>query len=300
MQINRLFGIVYVLLAQKSATAKELAERFEVSQRTIYRDVNTLSLVGIPIYTEKGKGGGISLLPEFVLNKSILSKDEQVEILAALQGLSAVKTADTKEVLDKLGVFFNRNATNWIEVDFSDWSYQNGEIFSKLKAAIIERRVIEFDYFNASGEQSRRRVEPIQLWFKSKSWYFKAFCLAKNDLRTFRLTRIRNLVISDEVFPVRDLLASVTQNQPIKEPLPDVQLILKIAPERTYRVYDEFCQDSVKRNDDGSFTVTVTWPENEWVYATILSYGEHIEVLEPEHIRKICAEKARSFLQKHL
>jgi len=300
MQINRLFEIVYILLAQKSATAKELAQRFDVSQRTIYRDVDTLSLTGIPIYTEKGKGGGISLLPDFVLNKSILSEAEQDEILAALQSLSAVKAADTKEVLDKLGVFFSRNATNWIEVDFSDWSYQNGEIFTLLKTAILEHRVTEFNYFNASGKQSYRRVEPIQLWFKSKSWYLKAFCLAKNDLRTFKLTRIRNLTVSDEVFSVRDLLASVARNQPIKEPLTDVQLILKIAPERAYRVYDEFCQDCVTKNDDGSFTVTVTWPEDEWVYATILSYGEHIEVLEPEHIRRICAEKARSFLQKHL
>ena len=300
MQINRLFEIVYVLLAQKSSTAKELAERFGVSQRTIYRDVDTLSLAGIPVYTEKGKGGGISLLPDFVLNKSILSEQEQSEILSALQGLSAVKTTETKEVLDKLGVFFNRHATNWVEVDFSDWSYQNGEIFAKLKTAILERRVAEFDYFNASAEKTHRRVEPIQLWFKSKAWYLKAFCLDKNDLRTFKLTRIRGLAVSDEIFPVRDLLASVAQNQPIKEPLPDVRLTLRIAAERTYRIYDEFCQDDVTQNEDGSFTVTVTWPEDEWVYATILSYGEHIEVLEPEHIRKICAEKAKSFLKKHL
>ncbi len=169
-----------------------------------------------------------------------------------------------------------------------------------MKTAILERRVTEFDYFNASSEQSHRRAEPIQLWFKSKSWYLKAFCLTKNDLRTFKLTRIRNIMVSDEVFPVRDLLASVTRNQPIKEPLPDVRLTLKIAAACTYRVYDEFCQDDVTHNEDGSFIIKVTWPEDEWVYATILSYGKHIEVLEPEHIRKICAEKAKIFLKKHI
>jgi predicted DNA-binding transcriptional regulator YafY len=157
-----------------------LAEHFGVYHSGLFTvTLDTLSLAGIPIYTEKGKGGGISLLPEFVLNKSILSEEEQGEILAALQGLSVVKTADTKEVLDKLGVFFNRNTTKWIEVNFSDWSYQNGENFSKLKTAILERRITEFDYWGASGEQSHRRIEPIQLWFKSKSWYLKSFCLTK-------------------------------------------------------------------------------------------------------------------------
>lgn len=186
------------------------------------------------------------------------------------------------------------------EHDFEDIKVkQNGEIFTKLKTAILERRIAELDYYNASAKKTHRRVEPMQLWFKSKVWYLKAFCLDKNDLRTFKLTRIRGLSVSDQVFPVRDLLAPVAQNQPIKEPRPDVRLTLRIAAERAYRVYDEFCQDDVTQNEDGSFTVTVTWPEDEWVYATILSYGEHIEVLEPEHIRKICAEKAKSFLKKH-
>ena len=297
MQIHRLFEIVYILLEQKSVTAKELAERFEVSQRTIYRDVDTLSLAGIPIYTEKGKGGGIRLLPDFILNKSILSEEEQSEILSALHGLSAVKTTETKDVLDKLSGLFHRHATNWIEVDYTDWSYRDGEIFALIKSGILERREMTFDYFNASGEASHRRVEPIQLWFKSKSWYLRAYCLAANDLRTFKLTRIRNLELSNIVYPVRDLLTTIAQNPPPQDPPPDLRLVLKIGAARTYRVYDEFCQDDVTKNDDGSFTVTVTWPEDEWVYATILSYGADIEVLEPKHIRDICVQKAKQFIE---
>src|SRR5215468_3350363 len=125
MQINRLLDIVFVLLKVKTITARELSERFNVSQRTIYRDVDTLSLAGIPVYTEKGKGGGISLLPEFVLNKSILSEKEQHEILSALQGLSGVSTAETQGVLRKLSAVFNKSTVPWLEVDFSDWGYQN-------------------------------------------------------------------------------------------------------------------------------------------------------------------------------
>ncbi|MDR0286975.1 MAG: HTH domain-containing protein, partial [Clostridiales bacterium] len=121
MQVNRLFEIIYILLNKKMITAKELAEHFDVSQRTIYRDIDLLSLAGIPVYTEKGKNGGISLLPEFVLNKSILSEQEQNEILSALQGLSTVKTAETDQVLKKLSTIFNKNTVNWLDVDFSDW-----------------------------------------------------------------------------------------------------------------------------------------------------------------------------------
>ena len=119
MQINRLFQIIYKLLDKKSLTAKELAEQLDVSVRTIYRDVEALSLAGIPVYTEQGKGGGISLLPDFVLNKSILNEWEQDEILSALSGLSAVKTLETERVLQRLSTFFNKAVVNWIDVDFS-------------------------------------------------------------------------------------------------------------------------------------------------------------------------------------
>ena len=161
MQINRLLEIVYVLLRQKTVTAKELAEKFEVSQRTIYRDVDTLSLAGIPVYTEKGKGGGISLLPEFVVSKSILSESEQNEILSALHGLSNIKTVETNQVLQKLSAVFNKTAVSWLEVDFTDWSFRGGKEFNDFKTAILERRIAEFDYYSAYGEFTHRRVEPI-------------------------------------------------------------------------------------------------------------------------------------------
>ncbi|GHV06043.1 transcriptional regulator [Clostridia bacterium] len=303
MQQSRLFEIIYLLLNKETVTAKELAEHFEVSSRTIYRDVDTLSLAGIPVYTEKGKGGGISLLPEFVLNKSILSEQEQTEILSALQGLASVKTADTEGVLQKLSTIFNKSAANWLEVDFTDWGYQNGGAFADFKTAILERRIAEFDYYSTYGEQTHRRVEPIQLWFKSKAWYVKAFCLTRQDVRLFKLSRVKKLVVTDEHFAERDLLI-VSQGAPSPAPSThqkqDVTLKLKIAPEMTYRVYDEFDEDSAEKQPDGSYIVTVTWPEDEWVYGTILSFGEHIEVLEPEYIREIIADKAKKIVEAHL
>ena len=299
MQLNRMFEIIYILLNKKTVTAKELAEHFKVSQRTIYRDVDTLSLAGIPVYTEKGKGGGIGLLADFVLNKSILSEEEQNEILYALQSLSHVRAAESGQVLQKLSAIFNRETVNWLEVDFSSWGFEHGGIFFDLKTAILERRVVEFDYYSTFGEKTRRRMEPIQLWFKSKAWYVKGFCLTRQDTRLFKLTRIKSLRLTNERFPVRDLLAALPNPGPLEHQKEDVTLKLKISPEMTYRVYDEFGEDMIEKQADGGYIATVTWPEDDWVYGFVLSFGEYIEVLAPEHVGKIVKEKAKKIGEKY-
>lgn len=299
MQISRLFEIVYILLNKKTVTAKELAEHFEVSQRTIYRDIDTLNLAGIPVYTNKGKGGGISLLENFVLNKSILNENEQTEILSALKGLSVVKSTETDQILNKLSTLFNKNTVNWLEVDFSDWSYTNSHHFHLLKTAILDRVVTEFDYYSTYGEKTHRKIEPIQLWFKHRAWYIKGFCLEKQDVRLFKLTRIKNLIVTDNPFAARNLLSACYENEPPENRRKDVTLKLKIAPQMTYRIYDDFDEDQVAKHEDGSFTVTVTYPEDEWVYGFVLSFGEYIEVLEPERIRNVLREKLHKSLEKY-
>jgi len=298
MQQNRLFEIIYILLGQKSITARELAARFEVSQRTIYRDIEHLSLAGIPVYTEKGKGGGISLLPDFVLSKSLLSEGEQNEILAALQSLGGIRAAETGQVLEKLSAVFNRSAVPWLEVDFSDWGYTQGGIFQGCKMAILEKRVVGFDYYSTYGEKTRRRAEPLQLWFKSRAWYLRAFCLTRQDVRLFKLTRVKNFTLTDERFTERDLLADPPP-VPDSRQRGDIALKLRIAPEMAYRVYDEFGEDDVERRPDGSFLVRVTWPEDMWVYGTLLSYGAALEVLEPERMRGTIAEMAKKTFERY-
>jgi len=298
MQTDRLFEIVYCLLGGKSVTAGELAERFGVSKRTIYRDIDVLSVSGIPVRTRNGNGGGISILDDFVLNKSVLNERDQNEILSALQGLSTVKTDETVQVLRKLSSFFSRSAPNWFEVDYASWGHGGGgHLFPLIKAAIFEKRLAEFDYYNSYGEKRHRRVEPIQLWFKSRSWYLRGFCLTKQDLRLYKLTRIKNLVVTEDHFFERDLTEKQTaqaQNDPAESRARDVTLVLKIAPEMTYRVYDDYEEEQISKNDDGSFTATMTEPEDNWLYGYILSYGEYAEVLEPARIRNIIQEKLKT------
>lgn len=153
MQINRLFEIVYILLDKKTATAKEFAERFEVSSRTIYRDIETLSAAGIPVYMSKGKGGGISLLPDFVLNKVVLTDDEKTNILSSLKAVNSVNLSETDTALEKLSSLFGGENTDWIEVDFTSWVNTEDEknVFNTIKSSILSKKVISFFYASGKG-----------------------------------------------------------------------------------------------------------------------------------------------------
>lgn len=292
-----MFEIIYILLDKKRVTARELAAHFGVSRQTICRDMNVLSAAGIPIYAEKGKGGGISLLPNFVLNKSLLNEHEQNKILSALHSLSTIKSDDTEMILKKLSVIFNKPMPNWLGVDFSEWGQDDG-FFDDIKAAILERRIVEFDYYNREGDKGFRRIEPIQLWFKSKAWYLKGFCLAKQDIRLFKLHRIRNPIVTDEHFNERALV-TVSENASENRDT-EITLKLHIAPEMTFRVYDDYNDCEIEKQPDGSFIVTETIAERNWVYGYILSYGKYVEVLAPEHIRNIIKDEAQEILKKYL
>ena len=205
MQINnRLFEIVYILMQKRKTTAKELANRFEVSTRTIYRDIETLSRANIPIYASKGKDGGIGLLDEYVLNKTILSEEEQNQILFALQGMKKVKGQDEKDILEKLSILFNKKINDWIRIDFSNWGYSKEEQFDIIKSAILNKQLLQFTYYNSNGEESKRIVEPLQIWFKDKSWYLISYCRNKEDYRIFKISRIKEIKKLQEHFK-RDL-----------------------------------------------------------------------------------------------
>ena len=288
MQINRLFEIVYILLDKKTITAKELSEHFEVSVRTIYRDVETLSIAGIPIYTNKGKGGGISIIEDFVLNKSVLSEKEQNEILMSLQSLNAMKFLDVEPVLKRLSTIFNKESTNWIDVDFTQWGSDDSEKekFNIIKTAILSTKIVSFNYFSSYGEKTLRTVEPLKLVFKGQGWYLYGFCKLKSEFRIFKITRIRNINSLNETFK-RDIPINIWGDGDKSYKNKMVTLILKIDERMAYRIYDEFDQENIVKNPDGSFNVTTTFPEGDWIYGYVMSYGEYAEVIEPKDIREI-------------
>ena len=296
MLINRLFEIVYILLERKTITAKELAERFEVSTRTIYRDIEILSQAKIPVYANKGNGGGIGLLEDYVLDKSVLSEEEQNQILFALQSMEKISNQDEKNILEKMSSIFNKSKTNWIDVDFSDWG-TNGEqdqTFNLIRNAILKHNVIEFVYYNSYGEEKKRQAEPLQIYFKDKSWYLKAYCRLKQDYRLFKISRMKDIKLLNETFERE--LPQIKEN---KFDYKTIQLELEISKDMSYRVYDEFKMEDIIKNKNGDFIIKVEFPENDWVYGYILSFGENVKVLSPGYVKSIIKEKLQKSLKNY-
>ena len=295
MKINRLFEILNILLNRENVTAKYLAEHFEVSTRTIYRDIDALSESGFPIYTNKGKGGGIALLDNFVLNKSILSKEDQRYIISAIQGLRATNFIDKEGVLEKLSALFKDENNSWIEVDFSDWSEKKREEFNVIKSCIVDKKLIEFYYYNSYGVKSKRKIEPLKLKFKERAWYVIGFCREKNDIRMFKLNRIKNIKVINEVFTRK-----YESFQEEKRDYKTVKIKLKISGCQAYRVYDEFEEENIEKNKDGSFNVVCSYPVGEWVLGYILSFGRFATVLEPQYIKDEIIKSLNASLTNYL
>lgn len=298
MKNYRLFGIVYKLLSEDVITAKELADYFEVSIRTIYRDIDVLSSFNIPIYASKGKNGGIKLLDNYKLDKTLLSEEEQIHILLALQGLEKLSANNNENLFDKMQTVFNKKTKDWIDINFSTWGKDTVQTvnFNNIKQAIINEQRIEFTYYNSYGEKSKRIVEPLQICFKYNAWYVLTYEEKKQDYRLFKIIRINDLNILDETFS-RELPKEKPYNEGNAKM---ITLELEILKEMAYRVYDEFTKESITITENGNFLIKVEYPESDWLYGYILSFGENIKVILPVDIKQKVREKLEKSIKNYL
>lgn len=279
MKINRLFEIIYILLDKERITAKELAERFKVSTRTVYRDVEDISAGGIPVYMSKGKNGGISLLPGYVLDKTVLTEEEKTNMLSALQSLNALDKSSVEVTLAKLSSFFGDKNQGYYEIDLDDWGNLIKDQFEKSKQAILSKKLLSFEYLSSLNKRSKRIVEPYKLWFKEKNWYLKAYCLNKKAMRTFRFSRMRKVEILKKQFEPRTL--DLFNNHENQNSCQITEIVMKVGNDMEYRVLDEFADKDVVQNKDGSFTVRMRYIEDSWLYGYILSFGSSAKVISP-------------------
>ncbi len=298
MSISRLFEIVHILLHKRSVTASELASYFEVSTRTIYRDIEKLNLASIPIYTDRGRGGGIKLLDNFILNKSMFSLKEQNQILSALHSVSFLDKPSDKKLISKLEHFFHQTSPQWVKVDFSEYGQENEKKFETIKSAILNRYILHFDYYNRVMEKISRKVEPIRLLFKAKNWYLEAYCLKKKGGRLFKLSRIKNLCITNEIFDARLYPDEISPKTLARKEPHRVHLKLRVDKSQSYRIFDEFEDNQIKKCKKG-YLVNIEYPEDEWLYGYILSFGHYAEVIAPLHIRQIIHKRLQASLKKY-
>lgn len=291
-------------------TASELAERFEVSTRTIYRDVEALSMAGIPVYAKKGKNGGICLMERFVLNKMLINQEEQQEILAALLSVRETGVVQEQDTLQKLAEFFQTKPVDWLAIDLSDWSGSRQQMYEEIKLAVLQRKIISFDYYGQNGEMKRRTVEPVQMVFKEYTWYLKAYCRLREDFRFFKLFRMKRLAVSEERFESRaeqlwkeeteqDMQSESAIGTLTPEFNPFTEITLWIDKKEAYRVYDRFDDSELEVLQSGHFLARVNYVVDDWVYGLILSFGPSAKVLEPLHIRQEIQRRIAAMLENY-
>ena len=249
--VDRLFRIVYLLMEKKCITAKELANRLEVSERTIYRDLDKLSLAGIPVYTNRGNGGGITLLSDYVLDKATLTDEDKRKIVSSLQAMNAVTNEQDIKELERLQDFLGWDEPDWIEIDFSTWgnAENQAQLFQQLKTAILQHLYVEISYASGNEITGGRRIKPLKLLFKDQAWYLYAFCEMRQDYRYFKLPRIIEYQVTEDTFesvPVGrlctdDYQKSIAQAQQIK---------LQIDKKMAFRAYEELPNVQQLENGD--------------------------------------------------
>ena len=296
MKENRYFQMIYLLLDKGQMTAPELADYFEVSIRTIYRDIDILSSAGIPIYATQGKGGGIAIQDSYVLKKSLLSEQEQKQILMALQGIRVLEDEQINMLLSKLSGVFQRQQGNWLEIDFSTWTKSGAgkHNFQLLQSAIWKSRIVSFSYYSGKGEQTKRIIEPHKLVFKTSDWYLYGYCTLRKDFRFFKLTRIRDLKLQDAEF-MRETPEHIFERSDEFE-MKTVQVTLLFDAGMSHEVYEKF-DEEVSEQEDGSLLVTTILPDNELLYSYVLSCREMVEVLSPPYVRDNVRKRVRKMLE---
>lgn len=285
MKIDRLIGIITILLQNDKTTAPELAKRFEVSRRTINRDIEDICKAGIPVVATQGYGGGLSIADGYKLDKSLLTKDELQAVLAGLRGMESIsKSSALATLLDKL---LNKEqraiAEDMFIIDLAS-HYQDSLIqkIEMLKRAIDTKHILSFQYYYEKGE-TKRCVEPYRLVFKWSSWYVFGFCLDRQAYRLFKLNRLWNLQINGETFAERKI---PEEELLFKDYFAESKFHLKavFAKSEKYRLIDEYGIDSYSVCKDESlfFERDFTSYENmrEWIF----SFGDKVSVLAPKEL----------------
>lgn len=295
MKIDRLISIIMVLLDKKRISAQELAEMFEVSLRTIYRDIDVIDSAGIPVRSISGVGGGFEIMPNYKLDKSVFSSADLSTILMSLSGLSNV--IPDNEMINALAKVKNLIPTensqeialkaNQILIDLNPWTgnCNLSPYLEDIKTAMQEYRLLSFEYSDRHANKTTRIAEPYQMVLKSNHWYFYGFCHERKDYRLFRLTRMSNLKMETATFTPRNYTKPQLDFTDILTTM-QTKIKLRIHKSLEERILDYCRYEDLLPDGNGYYTVNFPFIENDYYYNILLSFGDKCECLEPLHIRK--------------
>ncbi|MNW24060.1 HTH domain protein [compost metagenome] len=295
-KVERLISIIMILLRKDTVSTKEFAQLFNVSKRTILRDMETLSFSNIPIYSIHGIHGGYGIMDEYKVDKRLLNSSDLENILIALSGLEQILISEEVEVtIKKIEAMVSPlSPKGSIQLSFYDWQGRS-ELLHTLKIcqeSIAQRRLVSFDYIDRNGTATNRIVEPYQLHFSESSWYLKGFCLSRQKYRTFKLSRINQFMMNESTFNPRDYGLEQQHETGYEPQLVAIKAL--ISPGIADQFIERYGRQSIEDYSPEYFLATIYVPQNSIGFQFLASFGTNLEVIEP----KAYVEEFRDFLNK--
>ena len=298
MAVDRLIGILAILLREEKCTDAQLAARLEVTQRTIYRDIERLCRAGIPVRSERGKNGGISIMEGYAMDRTLLTDEDRGAILAGLRSLDSVSgTGYYRRLMEKLPQSHSAAGDDCVVIDLASWY---GPVLAPrlatLKDACAARRLVRFTYCAPKGD-GIRVAEPCRLVFRWSSWYLFGWCREREDWRMFKLNRMLELETLEETFPPRIAPWPITPAERIYSGT--LAAAVRFDPAARWRLIDEYGAESFTREEDGTLLFRREFPDKEELLRWVLSFQEQAELEEPAELRMELKARLKKLWEKY-
>lgn len=300
MKIDRLLGIVMILLQKDKVTAPYLAEKFEVSKRTINRDIDALCMAGIPIVTTQGGNGGISIADGYRIDKSVLTYDEMQKVVTALKGMDSISSnAGTEQLLNKFFIKKDQVLSIKDSIIINLASHYKSDLTDKIaviREAIMDNMLITFRYYSSKGD-TERTIEPYYLAFQWSAWYVFGYCKERRDFRLFKLNRLCELKSTGMRYEPRKIMEEHKDfNRYFKD---EYQITVLFDPEVKYRLIDEYGMESFEVNEEGKLLFRMGFTDKNYMLSWILSFGDKAEVLYPKGLKQEIKTIAENILKHY-
>lgn len=311
MKIDRLLAMTILLLNRGRTSAKELAERFEVSTKTIYRDMDTLGQAGIPIIAHQGTSGGFEMMSQYTISRQMLTLDEIASIFTAVKGVRAALDDRTLDrLLDKVESLLQHSdpkpgagQPEDLLFDLNPWGQGKSarDKVRLLRQAAGQTRKVKLKYINMNGSDSWRVIEPGRLILKGNVWYLQAYCTLRENFRIFRVSRIQEMSMLLDTFNRRELppLESYDWNPEWSAKEAYSMVTLRFSPLVRHRVGDSFSPEQISIQEDGSLRVQAELALDEWFYGMVLSYGDQAVIEAPELAADEVMRRAHKIVEQY-
>lgn len=307
MKSDRLLSIIIILTEKKMMSAPALADLLEVSVRTIYRDIETLNMAGIPIYTTTGKNGGIGILDSYKINKQLLNLNDIASLLIGLNSINEIMperslnsvTLKINSLLDEESKEDIKRRIAQLKISLTEKeNLKSIKTFEHIQSAIQLQKIVAIVYKDRMGKLTKRNIEPYRVLYKGNNWYLQGYCLVKNDFRTFRLNRISHLQITDISFIPREIpIGRLNEFQFCDHDICIAKL--RIADQLKDRFLSLYGEECIIAECNGDCIVQIPIPMNDWGLNHILSFGEECQCLEPYELREALKLKLKKMLDSY-